>query len=109
MKKNGPDAVAGISSARCTNEENYLMQKFIRAVIGTNNIDCCARVCHSPTALGMQRSFGKTIGRVALVKKDQLLFVLATSGDKQTRAIRAAVTAIKSRLPCKTQVVTEIR
>ncbi|MGB4841244.1 MAG: formate dehydrogenase subunit alpha [Saprospiraceae bacterium] len=59
IKKNyGPDAIAGISSARCTNEENYLMQKFIRAVIGTNNIDCCARVCHSPTALGMQRSFG---------------------------------------------------
>ncbi|MBL7923433.1 MAG: formate dehydrogenase subunit alpha [Bacteroidia bacterium] len=54
----GPDAIAGISSARCTNEENYLMQKFIRAVIGTNNIDACARVCHSPTALGMQRAFG---------------------------------------------------
>ncbi|MEM7013674.1 MAG: molybdopterin-dependent oxidoreductase, partial [Verrucomicrobiota bacterium] len=56
--ENGPDALAGISSARCTNEENYLMQKFIRAVIGTNNIDCCARVCHSPTAWGMQKSFG---------------------------------------------------
>ena len=57
-KDRGPDYIAGISSARCTNEENYLMQKFIRAVIGTNNIDCCARVCHSPTALGMQRAFG---------------------------------------------------
>jgi len=56
--ENGPDYIAGISSARCTNEENYLMQKFIRAVIGTNNIDSCARVCHSPTALGMQRTFG---------------------------------------------------
>ena len=54
----GPDSVAGISCARATNEENYLMQKFIRAVIGTNNIDGCARVCHSPTALGMQRTFG---------------------------------------------------
>jgi len=54
----GPDYIAGISSARCTNEENYLMQKFMRAVIGTNNIDSCARVCHSPTALGMQRTFG---------------------------------------------------
>ena len=54
----GPDSIAGISSARTPNEENYLMQKFIRAVIGTNNIDCCARVCHSPTALGMQRAFG---------------------------------------------------
>ena len=57
-KTHGADAIAGISSARCTNEENYLMQKFIRAVIGTNNIDSCARVCHSPTALGMQRTFG---------------------------------------------------
>lgn len=54
----GADAIAGVSSARCTNEENYLMQKFIRAVIGTNNIDGCARVCHSPTAIGMQRAFG---------------------------------------------------
>jgi formate dehydrogenase major subunit len=54
----GPDSLAGISSSRCTNEENYLMQKFFRAVINTNNIDGCARVCHSPTALGMQRTFG---------------------------------------------------
>ncbi len=54
----GSDSIAGISSSRCTNEENYLMQKFIRAVVGTNNIDGCARVCHSPTALGMQRTFG---------------------------------------------------
>jgi formate dehydrogenase major subunit len=56
--EHGGQAIAGISSARCTNEENYLMQKFIRAVMGTNNIDCCARVCHSPTAWGMQKSFG---------------------------------------------------
>lgn len=57
-KEHGADYIAGISSSRCTNEENYLMQKFIRAVVGTNNIDGCARVCHSPTALGMQRAFG---------------------------------------------------
>jgi formate dehydrogenase major subunit len=56
--KYGPDALAGISSARCTNEENYLMQKFFRIVIGTNNIDGCARVCHAPTALGMQWAYG---------------------------------------------------
>ncbi len=56
--EHGGQAIAGISSARCTNEENYLMQKFIRAVMGTNSIDCCARVCHSPTAWGMQKSFG---------------------------------------------------
>lgn len=57
-KEFGADYLAGISSSRCTNEENYLMQKFVRAVLGTNNIDGCARVCHSPTALGMQRTFG---------------------------------------------------
>jgi formate dehydrogenase alpha subunit len=56
--EHGADAIAGISSARCTNEENYLFQKMIRAAVGTNNIDCCARVCHSPTAYGMQQSFG---------------------------------------------------
>jgi len=54
----GGNAVAGISSARCTNEENYLMQKLIRVGFGTNNIDACARVCHSPTAWGMQKAFG---------------------------------------------------
>ena len=54
----GPDSLAGISSSRTSNEENYLMQKFYRAVIRTNNIDGCARVCHSPTALGMQRTYG---------------------------------------------------
>ena len=57
-EKYGPDALAGISSARCTNEENYLMQKFFRMVISTNNIDGCARVCHAPTAMGMQWAYG---------------------------------------------------
>lgn len=57
-EKYGADSLAGISSARCTNEENYLMQKFFRISIGTNNIDGCARVCHAPTAMGMQWSFG---------------------------------------------------
>ena len=58
LKENGPDAIAGISSARCTNEENYVFQKMIRAAIGTNNIDCCARICHSPTAWGLQQTYG---------------------------------------------------
>lgn len=54
----GAQAIAGISSSRCTNEENYLMQKFMRVVIGNNNIDGCARVCHAPTAFGMRTAFG---------------------------------------------------
>ncbi len=57
-EKYGPDAIGAISSSRATNEENYLMQKLMRAVIGTNNIDGCARVCHAPTAHGMQQAFG---------------------------------------------------
>ena len=61
-EEHGPDAIAGISSARCTNEENYMFQKMIRQLVGTNNIDCCARVCHSPTAWGMQQSFGTGAG-----------------------------------------------
>ena len=49
---------AGISSAKCTNEENYLFQKFTRTVMGTNTIDHCARLCHAPTVAGLAQSFG---------------------------------------------------
>ncbi|MFH1328707.1 MAG: formate dehydrogenase subunit alpha [Candidatus Bathyarchaeota archaeon] len=57
-KNNGPDAIAVLSSAKCTNEENYLLQKFTRAVIGTNNIDHCARLCHASTVAGLAKAFG---------------------------------------------------
>ncbi|MDP2938931.1 MAG: formate dehydrogenase subunit alpha [Candidatus Omnitrophota bacterium] len=56
--KYGPDALAVCASARCTNEENFLMMKFARAVLGTNNIDHCARTCHSATVSGLNQSFG---------------------------------------------------
>ena len=58
VQAHGPDAVMGLSSARCTNEENYLFQKFMRLGIGTNNVDHCARLCHSPSVAGLARSFG---------------------------------------------------
>jgi len=54
----GPDALVGFSSARCTNEENYLFQKFMRAVVGTNNVDHCARLCHAPSVAGLAKSLG---------------------------------------------------
>ena len=57
-KQNGPNSIAGLSSAKCTNEENYIFQKFIRAVIGTNNVDHCARLCHASTVAGLARAFG---------------------------------------------------
>jgi formate dehydrogenase major subunit len=51
-------AVAGLSSSRCTNEENYLVQKWLRGGLGSNHVDCCARVCHAPSARGMRAAFG---------------------------------------------------
>jgi len=54
----GPDAIAGLASATCTNEENYLFQKFMRACIGTNNVDHCARLCHASTVAGLAAAFG---------------------------------------------------
>jgi formate dehydrogenase alpha subunit len=54
----GPDAIGGLSSAKCTNEENYIFQKFVRACIGTNNVDHCARLCHSSTVAGLAKAFG---------------------------------------------------
>jgi formate dehydrogenase alpha subunit len=59
IKENhGPNAIGGLSSAKCTNEENYAFQKFMRAVIGTNNVDHCARLCHSSTVAGLAKAFG---------------------------------------------------
>ena len=58
IARHGPDAVGMLGSARATNEENYVAQKFARLVIGTNNVDCCARVCHAPTAAGMKLMLG---------------------------------------------------
>ena len=56
--KNGPDALAFISSSKCTNEESYLMQKLARAVIGTNNMDNCSRYCQAPATEGLFRTVG---------------------------------------------------
>ena len=79
--EHGSDAIAGISSARCTNEENFLFQKMIRQLVGTNNIDCCARVCHSPTAWGMQQSFGTGAGTnpATDIPLADLLFVIGAN------------------------------
>lgn len=54
----GADALAGFSSAKCTNEENFVFQKFIRAAVSTNNVDHCARLCHASTVAGLARAFG---------------------------------------------------
>jgi formate dehydrogenase (NADP+) alpha subunit len=58
VRENSPDSFGAFSSARCTNEENYIFQKFARAVMGTNNVDHCARLCHASTVAGLALSFG---------------------------------------------------
>ncbi len=58
----GRRSVGGITSSRCTNEESFLVQKLIRAGFGTNNVDTCARVCHSPTGYGLKTTFGESAG-----------------------------------------------
>jgi len=61
-EKYGPDSLAGYASAKCTNEDNYLFQKFIRTVFGTNNIDYCTRLCHASTVTAMLKSMGDGAG-----------------------------------------------
>ena len=56
--QHGPDAIAAFSSAKCTNEENYLMMKLMRAVIGTNNVDHCSRLCHAASVAALNMSIG---------------------------------------------------
>jgi len=60
--KHGVDAIGGIVSSRCTNEEGYLVQKLVRAAFGNNNVDTCARVCHSPTGYGLKQTLGESAG-----------------------------------------------
>jgi len=58
IERHGPDSIAMLGSARATNEDNYVAQKFARVVLGTNNVDCCARVCHTPSSAALKRSLG---------------------------------------------------
>ncbi len=60
--KYGRGSLGGITSSRCTNEEAYLVQKLVRAAFGNNNVDTCARVCHSPTGYGLKTAFGTPAG-----------------------------------------------
>jgi formate dehydrogenase major subunit len=60
--KYGRDSIGGITSSRCSNEETYLVQKLVRAGFGNNNVDTCARVCHSPTGYGLKQTLGESAG-----------------------------------------------
>ena len=76
--KYGRDAIGGITSSRCTNEETFLVQKLVRAAFGNNNVDTCARVCHSPTGYGLKSTLGESAGTQAfdsVMKADVIIVV----------------------------------
>ena len=96
--KYGRDSIGGITSSRCTNEETYLVQKLVRAGFGNNNVDTCARVCHSPTGYGLKQTLGESAGTQNFdsVMKADVIFVIGATptaghpvfGSQMKRRIR---------------------
>ncbi len=93
----GRDAVGGITSSRCTNEETFLVQKLVRAAFGTNNVDTCARVCHSPTGYGLKHTLGESAGTQEFVSV-QHADVIMVIGASPTEAHPVFASQMKRRL-----------
>ncbi|HAJ19986.1 MAG TPA: formate dehydrogenase subunit alpha, partial [Rhodospirillaceae bacterium] len=84
QQKYGNGSIGGITSSRCTNEEVFVVQKMIRAAFGNNNVDTCARVCHSPTGYGLKTTFGTSAGTQnfkSVEKADVILVIGANPTD----------------------------
>jgi len=79
--QHGRDSIGGITSSRCTNEETYLVQKLVRAAFGNNNVDTCARVCHSPTGYGLGQTYGTSAGTQTFksVEKADVIMVIGAN------------------------------
>ncbi len=97
QKKYGNESVGGITSSRCTNEETYLVQKLVRAAFGNNNVDTCARVCHSPTGYGLKTTLGESAGTQTFdsVEKADVVMVI---GANPTDAHPVFASRLKKRL-----------
>jgi len=91
--ESGPDRIAGLSSAKCTNEDNYVFQKFIRAGIGTNNVDHCARLCHASTVAGLARAFGSgaMTNSIDEFRKAKCIFVIGSNTSEAHPVIALGV------------------
>jgi len=85
LKQYSPDAVAVLSSAKCTNEENYLMMKFARAVLKTNSVDHCARLCHASTVVGLGKTFGSgaMTNSIGELEDADCIFVIGSNTTEQ--------------------------
>jgi formate dehydrogenase major subunit len=95
--KYGRDSVGGITSSRCTNEETYLVQKLVRAAFGNNNVDTCARVCHSPTGYGLKTTLGTSAGTQDF-KSVENADVIVVIGANPTDAHPVFASRMKKRL-----------
>ncbi len=93
-EKYGADSIAGLASAKCTNEENFVFQKFMRAVIGTNNVDHCARLCHASTVAGLARAFGSG-AMTNSIKELEFADVILVTGSNTTETHPVISTYIK--------------
>ena len=93
----GRGAIGAITSSRCTNEETYVLQKLVRTAFGNNNVDTCARVCHSPTGYGLKTAFGTSAGTQNFdsVRAADVIFVI---GANVTEAHPVFASAMKKRL-----------
>ena len=100
----GPDSVGGITSSRCTNEETYLVQKLVRAAFGNNNVDTCARVCHSPTGYGLKTTLGESAGTQAFDSVEQA-DVIMVIGANPTDAHPVFASRLKRRLRAGAQLI----
>ena len=97
-QKFGADSIAFLASAKATNEENYLMQKLARAAVGTNNIDHCARLCHSSTVTGMSKAFGSgamTNSQEDLEQADAFLVIGSNTSEQHPLIARRIIKAVK--------------
>ena len=84
QEKYGQQSIGGITSSRCTNEEVFVVQKMIRTAFRNNNVDTCARVCHSPTGYGLKQTFGTSAGTqnfASVAKADVILLIGANPTD----------------------------
>lgn len=95
--KYGRGAVGGITSSRCTNEETYLVQKLVRAGFGNNNVDTCARVCHSPTGYGLKQTLGESAGTQTF-KSVEAADVIVVIGANPTDGHPVFASRLKRRL-----------
>lgn len=104
QQKYGRESVGGITSSRCTNEETYLVQKLVRAAFGNNNVDTCARVCHSPTGYGLKTTLGESAGTQTFDSVDKA-DVIVVIGANPTDAHPVFASRLKKRLRQGAQLI----